>query len=99
MSSIRRGFGFFKQAWPMVFTDRDLLKPTIYIMIVGFIVAIIGLFPIIRAALLFGGSQIGQILVAVLIGKNRSVRSLNCINFGKITLAHISLVHHAHRHP
>jgi hypothetical protein len=66
MDSIRRGFSFFKQAWQMAFKDRDLLKPTIYAMVVGFIVSILGMIPTIGAYLLFGETQIGQILVYVL---------------------------------
>lgn len=60
MQSIRRGFGFFKQAWLMAFKDRDLIKPTIYAMIVGFIVSIIGLVPIAASAVLFGESEFGR---------------------------------------
>jgi hypothetical protein len=66
MDSIRRGFGFFKQAWQMAFKDRDLLKPTVYALIVGFIVSLIGLVPIVAAAILFGDTQIGQIVTFIL---------------------------------
>ncbi|HUF38861.1 MAG TPA: DUF6159 family protein [Anaerolineales bacterium] len=66
MESIKRGFGFFKQAWAMAFKDRDLLKPTIYALVVGFIVSLIGLVPIVGVALLFGDTQIGNILTFTL---------------------------------
>jgi hypothetical protein len=66
MESIKRGFGFFKQAWGMAFKDRDLLKPTIYALIVGFFVSLIGLVPIVGAAILFGGTQFGDIVIFVL---------------------------------
>jgi hypothetical protein len=63
MDSIKRGYGFFKQAWQMAFADRDLLKPTVYALIAGFIVTIIGMIPIIGAAFLLGESQVGQIVL------------------------------------
>ena len=66
MESIRRGFGFFKQAWQMAFADRDLIKPTIYALVVGFIVSMIGLVPVVLTAVLFGDTQIGNILTFVL---------------------------------
>jgi hypothetical protein len=66
MESIKRGFGFFKQAWRMAFKDRDLLKPTIYALIVGFFVSLIGLVPIVGAAILLGDTQFGNIVTFVL---------------------------------
>ncbi len=67
MDSIKRGFGFFKQAWQMAFADRDLLKPTIYALIVGFIVTLIGLVPLVAAGIFFQSDQgIGQIVFIVL---------------------------------
>jgi hypothetical protein len=60
MQAISRGFSFLKQSWQMAFADRDLLKPTIYAIIVGMLVSVIGLIPIIGTALLFGDSKIGQ---------------------------------------
>lgn len=66
MDSIRRGFGFFKQAWQMAFADRDLIKPTIYALVVGFIVSMIGLVPIVITSVLFGDTQIGNILTFIL---------------------------------
>jgi hypothetical protein len=66
MESIKRGFGFFTQAWKMAFADRDLLKPTVYAMVVGAIVSLIGLVPIVAAAFLFGETQFGNALLFVL---------------------------------
>ncbi len=66
MESIKRGFGFFTQAWKMAFADRDLLKPTVYAMIAGAIVSLIGLVPIVAAAFLFGDTQFGNIVLFVL---------------------------------
>jgi hypothetical protein len=54
------------QAWGMVFKDKDLIKPSIYALLVGFVVSIIGIIPIVGAYLLFGESGIGQALTFVL---------------------------------
>jgi membrane-anchored glycerophosphoryl diester phosphodiesterase (GDPDase) len=68
MQSFSRGWSFLKQAWNMAFKDRDLLKPSIYALVVGMIVSVIGIIPIAIAGLIFGGSQIGNIVMAVLGG-------------------------------
>ena len=62
MQSIRRGFGFFKQSWQMALADRDLIKPTIYALIVGVLVTVVGLVPIVLTQLLFGTSDFGTYL-------------------------------------
>ena len=51
MQSFSRGWQFLQQAWGMAFKDKDLLKPSIYSLIVGMIVSVIGIIPIIMAAL------------------------------------------------
>ena len=66
MQSFSRGWSFLKQAWSMAFKDKDLLKPSIYALIVGMIVSVIGIVPIILAAFLFGESQIGNIVIFIL---------------------------------
>jgi len=66
MQSFSRGWAFLKQAWSMAFKDKDLLKPSIYALIVGMIVSVIGIIPIIIVAVAFGGSQIGNIVMGVL---------------------------------
>lgn len=66
MQSFSRGWSFLKQAWAMAFKDKDLLKPSIYALIVGMIISIIGIIPIIGVAILMGDSQIGRILMGVL---------------------------------
>lgn len=68
MQSFSRGWSFLKQAWSMAFKDRDLIKPSIYALIVGMIVSVIGIIPIIGAAFLFGDSQFGNIILFVLGG-------------------------------
>ncbi|HRQ24671.1 MAG TPA: hypothetical protein PLF42_14690, partial [Anaerolineales bacterium] len=64
MQSFSRGWSFLKQAWGMVFKDRDLIKPSIYALVVGMVVSVIGIVPIVIAALLFG--EAANIIIAVL---------------------------------
>ncbi|MBN1453404.1 MAG: hypothetical protein JW963_20480 [Anaerolineales bacterium] len=66
MQSFSRGWSFLTQAWGMAFKDKDLIKPSIYALVVGFIVSIIGIVPIVGAYLLFGDSGFGQALTFVL---------------------------------
>jgi membrane-anchored glycerophosphoryl diester phosphodiesterase (GDPDase) len=66
MQSFSRGWSFLKQAWSMAFKDRDLLKPSIYALIVGFIVSILGIIPIAGAAILLGDSQFGNVVLFVM---------------------------------
>lgn len=66
MQSFSRGWSFLKQAWDMAFKDKDLLKPSVYALIVGMIVSVIGIIPIIIAAVTIGDSQIGRVITGVL---------------------------------
>ena len=66
MQSFSRGWSFLKQAWSMAFKDKDLLKPSIYALIVGMIVSVIGIIPIAGAAFLLGDSSIGRAILAVM---------------------------------
>lgn len=51
----------------MALKDRDLIKPSIYALIVGSIVSVIGAIPIILIAFLIGDSgRIGQLILAVM---------------------------------
>jgi hypothetical protein len=51
----------------MAFADNDLIKPSIYSLIVGFIVSLIGIIPIALAAFLFGTENIiGRVILGVL---------------------------------
>lgn len=54
MQSFTRGWSFLQQAWSMAFKDKDLIKPSIYALIVGMIVSVIGIIPIALAAFIFG---------------------------------------------
>lgn len=66
MQSFSRGWSFLKQAWAMAFKDRDLLKPSVYALIVGMIISVIGIVPIAGVAILMGDSQIGRIIMGIL---------------------------------
>ena len=67
MQSFSRGWNFLTQAWKMALADKDLIKPSIFTMIAGFIVSIIGLIPIVLAALIFGtDGAIAQAILGVL---------------------------------
>ena len=66
MESFSRGWAFLKQAWSMAFKDKDLLKPSVYALIVGMIVSVIGIIPIIITAVIFGGNELGNIVMGVL---------------------------------
>ena len=62
MQSFSRGWSFLKQAWSMAFKDKDLLKPSIYALVVGGIISFIGIIPIAIAAVALGGSDFGNIV-------------------------------------
>lgn len=67
MESFSRGWSFLKQAWQMAFKDKDLIKPSIYALIVGSIVSVIGAIPIIIVAFFLGDAgRIGQFILAVM---------------------------------
>src|SRR4030095_1172573 len=68
MESFSRGWSFLKQAWQMAFKDKDLLKPSIYALVVGMIVTAIGIIPIIGVVFLFADSQFGNIILFVMGG-------------------------------
>lgn len=65
MQSFSRGWSFLKQAWQMAFKDKDLLKPSIYALIVGMIISVIGIIPIVGVAFLMGDSQVGRIIMGL----------------------------------
>ena len=65
MESFSRGWSFLKQAWGMVFKDKDLIQPSIFALIAGMIVSVVGLIPIIGAALLLGDSSAGKVVMGV----------------------------------
>ena len=67
MQSFSRGWNFLQQAWKMAFADKDLLKPSVYALVVGFIVSLIGIIPIALAAFIFGtDGAVAQVILGVL---------------------------------
>lgn len=67
MQSFSRGWSFLKQAWQMAFKDRDLIKPTIFSLVAGFLVSIVFVPLIVGATFLFGeSSTFGQVVMFVL---------------------------------
>jgi len=67
MQSFSRGWSFLQQAWQMAFKDKDLIKPSIYALIVGTIVSLIGAIPIIIVAIFLGDAgRLGQFVLAVM---------------------------------
>ena len=54
MESFSRGWSFLQQAWSMAFKDKDLIKPSIYALLVGMVVSIIGIIPIVISGFVFG---------------------------------------------
>jgi len=68
MQSFSRGWSFLKQAWSMAFKDKDLLKPSIYALVAGMIVSVVGIIPIAIAGMILGGSQFGNVIMVLLGG-------------------------------
>jgi hypothetical protein len=67
MESLSRGWSFLQSAWQMAFKDRDLLKPSIYALIAGLIVTVVGMIPLVGAAVLLGDSTgLGQAVMVVI---------------------------------
>jgi hypothetical protein len=68
MQSFSRGWSFLKQAWGMAFKDKDLLKPSIYALVAGMIVSVIGIIPLAIAYFIFSGSSAGNFALFILGG-------------------------------
>ena len=66
MQSFSKGWSFLKQSWSMAFKDKDLLKPSIYALVIGAIVSVIGIVPIVISYLIFGDSSVGNFIMFVL---------------------------------
>lgn len=58
MQSFSRGWSFLKQAWSMALKDKDLIKPSIYALIAGGIVSLVGIIPILIVVFLFDPSTL-----------------------------------------
>jgi hypothetical protein len=68
MQSLTRGWSFLQEAWQMAFKDNDLIKPSIYSMIAGLIITLIGIIPLIAAAFIFGVDNLAGRVVLFVIG-------------------------------
>jgi len=68
MQSFSRGWSFLKQAWDMAFKDKDLLKPSVYALVIGMVVSVIGIIPIAIAGFLLGGSSVGNAIMVIMGG-------------------------------
>ncbi len=66
MESLRRGWGFLKQSWQMAMKDKDLLKPSLFALLAGFIVTIILAIPIGVVSFLLQNFKGGQYVIYVL---------------------------------
>lgn len=54
MQSLSRGWSFLTEAWKMALADKDLIKPSVFALLAGFVVSLIGMIPIALAALILG---------------------------------------------
>ncbi len=68
MQSFARGWSFLKQAWQMALKDKDLIKPSIFSLLAGFLVSLLFIPLIVGSTFLTGGetSTIGQVVMFVL---------------------------------
>jgi hypothetical protein len=68
MQSFSRGWSFLKQAWEMAFKDKDLLKPSIYALVAGMIVSVIGIIPLAIGYFILGTEGIGGLIMFIMGG-------------------------------
>ena len=68
MQSFSRGWSFLKQAWEMAFKDKDLLKPSIYALVAGMIVSVIGIIPLAIGYFIFGTNGVGGFVMIIMGG-------------------------------
>lgn len=68
MQSFSRGWSFLQQAWSMAFKDKDLLKPSLYALVAGTIISIIGIIPLAIGYFILGGTQVGNFVMFILGG-------------------------------
>jgi hypothetical protein len=68
MQSFSRGWSFLKQAWEMAFKDKDLFKPSIYALVAGMIVSVIGIIPLGIGYFIFGTEGVGGFVMFIMGG-------------------------------
>ncbi|MFZ2096032.1 MAG: hypothetical protein WAV05_05270 [Anaerolineales bacterium] len=66
MDSLKRGWEFLKQSWQMAMADKDLIKPSIYALVAGFVVTLILVIPIGVISFLLQNFQGGQYVIYIL---------------------------------
>jgi hypothetical protein len=66
MESFRRGWEFLKQSWQMALKDKDLIKPSIFTLVVGFIITLVLVVPIGFATFLLQDSAYGRVIIYIL---------------------------------
>jgi hypothetical protein len=66
MESFRRGWEFLKQSWQMALKDKDLIKPSIFTLVAGFIITLILVVPIGFATFLLQDSVYGRVIIYIL---------------------------------
>jgi hypothetical protein len=66
MESFKRGWAFLIQSWQMAIKDKDLIKPSIYTIIAGFIVTLILVVPIGFVTFLIQDSLFGKYIIYIL---------------------------------
>jgi hypothetical protein len=66
MQSFSRGWSFLTQAWGMVLKDNDLIKPSLYALVIGLVVSMLGVIPIAGSFMLLGDSTFGQVFTFIL---------------------------------
>jgi hypothetical protein len=66
MESFKRGWAFLKQSWEMVIKDRDLIKPSIFTLLAGFLVTLILVVPIGFVTFLLQDSLYGKFIIYIL---------------------------------
>lgn len=65
MESFIRGFKFLKQSWQMALADQDLLKPSFYALLAGFLVTLLSLLPMGLMAFFLGDFGLGRALIYI----------------------------------
>ena len=68
MESFSRGWSFLKQAWSMAFKDKDLLKPSVYALVIGMIVSVLGIIPLVIGYFILGDRGVGGFVMFILGG-------------------------------
>jgi hypothetical protein len=68
MESFSRGWSFLKQAWGMAFKDKDLLKPSVYALVAGMIVSVIGIIPLAIGYIFISGNSVGNFVMFIMGG-------------------------------